>query len=159
MANRYKTSDIPNISKRKMFFDANAMIYIYWPTTPNNDESKQYSNMLNMLLHQKNKLAISTSVISEIVNRVIKIEYEKKGGYKKIGALKKFRDSNDGKSLLNNIYSIIENKIFLSFNVSDKKFNKTEVKKMLKTDSLDFNDKIIFEICKKNNFILITHDA
>ncbi|MDR1829702.1 MAG: DUF5615 family PIN-like protein [Candidatus Fibromonas sp.] len=159
MANRYKIPDIPNISSKGIFFDANAVIYIYWPTTPNNGNSKQYSSILNMLLKQKNKLEMSTSIISEVINRIMKMEYEKKGGFEKLGIFKNFRNSKAGKSLLNDIYNTIKNKILPCFNISDKKFSTNDVKAMLKADSLDFNDKIIFEICKSNNFILVTHDA
>lgn len=158
MANRYKIPDISTISKRKIFFDANVLIHIYWPTMPKHNEYTEYSNIFGILLKQKNKLEVSSSVISEIINSVMRFEYNKnhKQSYR---YYKLFRDSKYGKSVLSDIYDIIKNKIFNRFDISDKEFSKNDIESMLKVDSLDFNDKIILDICKKNNFILVTHDA
>ena len=43
--------------------------------------------------------------------------------------------------------------------VIDKQLMVIDIKNMLVVDKLDFNDKIIVDVCKTNNLILLTHDA
>jgi predicted nucleic acid-binding protein len=91
---------------------------------------------------------------------VIRIEYD---NYKNITgnspAFKEYRNSPDGQIALNDIYLIMLNKIMPCFDVCDKSFNKTELQKFLQVDTLDFNDKIILDLCRENNFVLLTNDA
>ena len=110
-------------------------------------------------------MAINTFVLSEVINRVLRIELKNedeknkdKKNKKKID-FKSFRNSSKGKSVQKDIFDIIKNKILKYFQVIDKQLTITDIKNMLTIDRLDFNDKIILDVCKAHNMILLTHDA
>ncbi|BAP56028.1 PIN domain protein [Thioploca ingrica] len=76
MAKRYNYSEMAFMTDRSVFFDANILLYIFWPTGSPSWEIK-YSSIFRKLLTQKNTMVVDFIVISEVVNRAIKTEYEK----------------------------------------------------------------------------------
>lgn len=102
-------------------------------------------------------MAINTFVLSEVINRVLRMEWENKTG-KSIN-FKSFRNSSEGLSVQKDIFDMIEDKILKYFQVIDKQLTTTDIKNMLIVDRLDFNDKIILDVCKARNMILLTNDA
>lgn len=161
MKQRYSSKDISSIKNRQIFFDANVILYIFWPTGKYTWE-KHYSSIFGLLIRQNNVLATDFIVISETLNRVIRIEYQKylynrnlkNDDYK----FKEYRDSSDGKEVLNDIYNIIKTKILTKFSIIGKTFQKSDIETFLTIDSLDFSDKAILSLCKENNCILLTND-
>ncbi|NJO15215.1 MAG: twitching motility protein PilT [Thioploca sp.] len=123
---------------------------------------KKYSSIFKKLLVQKNTMAVDFIVISEVVNRAIKIEYEKYLQAKVISSkdlrFKQFRDSDDGKNALSDIYQVVNRNIVNRFNVTGKLFTKTDIENFLQVNSVDFSDKGIISICKENGFVLLTND-
>lgn len=165
MNTRSSLDNISSIQNRKIFFDANILIYIFWPTHQHPYEEK-YSNYFSHVLKNKVNLNCSFStdfiVISEICNRIIKIEYD---NYLKNVNLSKenlpfktFRNKKEGKDTLKEIYSIIKNKILRNFTIIGKAFLKEDIEKCLCFDSLDFCDRAISQLCRENNCILLTND-
>ena len=57
------------------------------------------------------------------------------------------------------VFDIIRNRILTSFKVIDTQRTSEDIKNMLVVDTLDFNNKIIYDICKTYNLVLLTHDA
>ena len=161
MAKCYDYSKIKSVINKTVFFDANILLYIFWPTGLLSWE-KKYSSIFKKLLAQKNTMAVDFIVISEVVNRAIKIEYEKYLQAKVISSqnlrFKQFRDSNDGKNALSDIYQVVNRNIVNQFNITGKIFTKTDIKNFLQVNSVDFSDKGIISICKENNFVLLTND-
>ncbi|HNW81501.1 MAG TPA: DUF5615 family PIN-like protein [bacterium] len=157
----YNPSDIKALSGREFLFDANALIYVFWPSASLLKE-REYSSIFNNLLKQKNKMHVDFLVISEVINRVLRIEYEKYLNANNITKdnlnFKTFRNNADGQQALNEIYNTVKSQIFSVFSVAEKAFTKDEITKFLNNDSLDFNDKGIYAICRENNFILVTND-
>jgi len=98
MAKFYNSSEIPNLDKRQIFFDANILLYIFLPT--GSSWERQYSVIFNRLLKQKNEMAVDFIVISEVVNRAVRIEYEKhlleNNILRKNLSFKRYRDCQDG---------------------------------------------------------------
>lgn len=157
MFKRYKLTDIPNIKNRAVFFDANVIIYLFWATYSNDYNSNRYASIFKKLLENKNSLLINLSVLSEVINRVLRIEWEKITG--KCINFKQFRKSDNGLQVQEDIFNIIKNKILKTFHLTDEKIMLDDIKKLLITDDLDFTDKIIFHVCKTGNIVLLTHDA
>lgn len=157
MAKRFKISNIPDLSGRTIFFDANILIYLFWPVFSKGNEPQRYSSIFGKLCSNKNPMAINTFVLSEVINRVLKMEWENKT--RKSIEFKPFRNSSDGQSVQKDIFKIIQNIILQSFQVIDKQLTTTDIKNILTIDNLDFNDKIILDVCKAHNMILLTHDA
>ena len=154
MGTNFRLQDFSLIHDRPIFFDANVLLYIFWPTGSHYFEA-HYSKVFSNLLKQKNELYIDFIVLSEVINRVIKIEHS---NYDKSLKYKKFRDSQEGKDALSDIYLIIKNDILTTFKITGKVLNESEIDGFLVVDILDVNDKFIVELCKENSFVLLTND-
>ena len=71
---------------------------------------------------------------------------------------KDFRNSQDGKDVINDIYLIVKNDILSCFRIIGKSFNKSDIEGFLIVDQLDFVDKATVSICSENNLVLLTND-
>lgn len=162
MPRKYTLKEIDKLTGKKIFFDANVLIYLFWSTGSNHWEF-QYGSAFGKILKQKNECVVNFTVFSEFVNRTHRLEHERflrQLGYsKKDYPYKKFRNSDDGKTSLNDIYLILKESVLSDFSVMDKSFTKSDIENFLTVDSLDFGDKPILEICKENNLVLFTNDG
>lgn len=162
MARKYSLHNITALSNRKVFFDANVLIYLFWPSGSFAWENS-YSTAFSKLLRQKNELITNFIVISEIVNRAHRLEYEKflvsKNIPKTVLNYKRYRNSQEGEAASLDIFLIIETNILALFSIADKAFTKEDIQSFLRLDSLDFADKAILSICKEHGFVLLTNDA
>lgn len=165
MAIKYSTQNISAVINRKVFFDANVLIYIFWPLGFGNTKHWEecYSSAFGKLIRQKNELLVDFIVISEIVNRAIRLEYDKYLIAKNISKgnlpFKKYRNSIDGVTALTDIYLMIETDILNTFTVVGKSFMKSDIQSFLIVDTLDFGDKAILSTCQENACILLTNDV
>lgn len=154
MAAIYNLQNIAQLQGRNVFFDANIVIYLFWPTGSVSWENT-YATAFASLLRQQNKLCVDFLVISEVINRAIRSEYAKlQPAFK----FKQFRDSQEGKDALEDIYKVVENNILNRFHFIGKTFSKDDVNSFLNVDTLDFVDKAILKVCKDNNCVLLTND-
>jgi predicted nucleic acid-binding protein len=107
-------------------------------------------------------MVVDFIVISEVVNRAIRTEYEKHlQGHNISGKnlpFKQFRNSQDGQDALHDIYQIVNKKIVNKFNITGKVFTKSDIENFLQVDSVDFSDKGIISLCQENGFVLLTND-
>jgi predicted nucleic acid-binding protein len=162
MATKYPLTSISKIVGRRVFFDANVLIYIFWPSGAY-DKEKSYSAAFGELLRQKNELVVDFIVLSEIVNRIHRLEYDKYLASNRLSrdtfVYKKYRDSTEGQASLADIYLMLDVNILSIFKVVGKAFSKADIQSLLTTDSLDFADKGILMTCQENACILITNDA
>ena len=157
MRMRYTASNISSLKGRTVFFDANSLIYIYWPTSPDAEEATDYGSIMASLMKNNVTLVINEIVLSEVINRVLRFEFYKSDFPKE--QFKEFRDSEEGKAVQNDIYEIIRNRILTRFKITSESFSKEELYSLLIVTKLDYNDKLIELCCKKNNMILLTHDS
>jgi predicted nucleic acid-binding protein len=155
MAERFNKNRISEIQDRSVFVDANVLIYLNWSAPGSEQNEIQYSTVYQELITQKNKLFVDFLVISEVVNRILRIEHQRKIPEQNF---KQFRDSENGQSALSDIYKVIENSILEDFNIIGKSFSENDIKGFLCVDNLDFMDKGILKICQENNFVLLTND-
>lgn len=158
MKQKYSIDDITDLKDRAVFFDANVLIYLFWPSGKYTLE-KKYARIFGRLLRQGNQLVVDIMVISEVINRVIRIEHEKRNKKNHSVSFKKYRDSKHGKEALRDIYTRIRNDILKRFTIVGKLFDNKQVDGLMVVDKLDFVDKSIAVICRENNFVLITNDA
>ena len=162
MATKYSLTSIPAIGDRKVFFDANVLIYIFWPSGAYHWESF-YSSAFGSLLRQRNELMVDFIVISEIINLAHRLEYEKylsaNGILRNTLSYKQYRNSSDGQSALSDIYLIIETNILSNFTVIGKAFTEADIQSFLTVEPLDFSDKGILMTCRENSCVLLTNDT
>lgn len=154
MAAKYKLQEVSLLNGKDIFFDANVLIYLFWPTGSYYYE-QNYARVFRSLLRQGNGLYVDFIIISEIVNRVLRDEHKKLQPCMKI---KEFRDSPEGQQVLSDIYLIIKSNILSKFIVFGKAFDKNDIEGFLVVDQLDFVDKATQCICKENSFVLLTND-
>lgn len=162
--NRYTPSSVSSIRDKKIFFDANILIYLFGYGTPTiANWENQYARLYSNLNKQNSKFIIDFIVISEFVNRAIKIEYKNYLASNNITEkdckYKVYRNSKDGKDALNDIYLSVTDDILTQFEVVEKSYSKDDLISMCSVDSLDFSDKAIAKICEDNQFILLTNDT
>lgn len=154
MATKYRLQDVAQLQNKGIFIDANVLIYLFWPTGSHYWE-QNYAQVFRKILQQKNALFIDFSVVSEIINRVLRIEHSR---LQPASKFKDFRNSPEGIKTLSDIYLLIKTNILPHFNIVGKIFNKQELEQLLVTDSLDFVDKSTAAICKDNALVLLTND-
>jgi len=161
MATKYSTQNISEVQSKKIFFDANVLIYIFWPSGAYNWEGF-YSQAFNRLLRQSNELCVDFIVISEIINRTHRLEYDK---YLRANTISKreltyknYRNSTDGQTALSDIYLMVETNILDTFTIIGKSFSKSEIQSFLTLDQLDFGDNGILLTCQENSCVLLTND-
>ena len=160
MSNRYNKTNIEQLRNKKIFFDANILIYLFWTT--GSSWEKSYARFYSKLNTQNNTYFIDFIVISEFVNRAIRLEYEKyldeNGLTKQNYSFKHYRDSLEGQESLSDIYEIVSSEILEKFEVVEKSYSKNTIQSLLIVDELDFSDKAIVQICSENDCVLITND-
>lgn len=154
MPSKYNLQTIAQISERKIFIDANILIYLFWPTGETSWETS-YATIFRNLLKQNNELYVDFLIISEVINRVVRIEYAKSQTTLKF---KDYRNSPEGQETLADIYLIIKDNILRQFSVVEKTFNHQELEQFLMVDELDFVDKATLSLCQENEFVLLTND-
>lgn len=145
----------------KILLDTNIWLYLFpAPTNSSNNYAKKYSKAFSNLLSAKAQPVLDSMILSEYLNRYIRIEWA--GNYKlKYPIFKDFRKSYDffhvGKSA-----EIFANKILSFCEIHSISANELDLKKALAGFSLgkvDFNDAILVEICKKRDLKLMTNDG
>ncbi|MFT4072236.1 MAG: PIN domain-containing protein [Dysgonamonadaceae bacterium] len=156
---RYTQNDIPKIVDRSLFFDANVLLYLFFTTASNSHWQGVYSNIYRELLNSgNNRFVIDPIITSEVINRALREEHRlyiaKNGDI----SFKSYRNSQDGKNALTQIYDIFDQIILPRFSIDGKIYDKEEIETLLKVDSLDFNDKLICRLCEEKKYILITND-
>ena len=154
MGAKYRLQDVSQLNGRNIFFDANVLIYLFWPTGQHSFE-QNYARVFRNLLRQGNNLFVDFLVTSEVINRILRNEHQRINPSQK---LKDFRNSEDGKDALEDIYIIVKNDILARFNIVGKAFNSQEIESLLSVDELDFVDKATVTLCEENNFVLLTND-
>jgi predicted nucleic acid-binding protein len=154
MGRNYKLQDFAHLSGKDIFVDANVLIYLFWPTGRHLYELN-YAQVFRNLLRQGNNLYVNFLVISEVVNRILRIQHQKLNSNQKF---KDFRNSQEGKNVLSDVYLIVQNNILSVFKIIGKSYNKNDIEGFLIVDQLDFLDKATVSICYENNFVLLTND-
>jgi predicted nucleic acid-binding protein len=158
---RFRINDISQFKQRSIFFDANILLYLFWST--NLDWEKTYSSVYNSLIKNNCSMYVDFIVISEVVNRAIRIEYWKHLNINNLNGnrfkYKSYRNSDDGEKAISDVYNLIQEKILCDFQIIGKNFAKKDIIKFLNLNQLDFSDKAIELICRENNFVLLTNDS
>lgn len=157
--------DISNLydikEKEEVFIDTNVLIYLFSPdfVSTNQKQIDEYSQILDILLQKEANIYISSVVMSEFINRILRIDYEKnKNQYPDFK--KDYRNSQDYKSSLNLILKQLKKILKISTQIDDN-FSQFEILEWYKKDinmDLDFNDLIISFIIENYNFKLLTND-
>ncbi len=166
MAIFIKTDNLADVKDEKIFFDANIWMYIFCEIgNYNNNLTKKYSTSFSYFLKNKTSIFIDITVISEFVNRYLRIAYSnyirtnnlnnKDYDYKK-----DYRVSDDFKEAWENVCNIVNNRILLTSTPINFEYDRTSITALLDSNNndSDFNDNHITNLCRTKDMYLFTHD-
>lgn len=157
MSSVYKISE-----NEEVFIDTNILIYLFSPdfVSSRTEHIEEYSNILDILLQKNAKLHISSIVLSEFINRILRIDHEKnKEQYPDFK--KDYRKSLEYKETLKLILKQVKKILKVSQKIDDN-FVSFDVLDWYKKDSkqnLDFNDLHIVSVIEKNSLKLLSNDV
>ncbi len=147
------------------FFDTNVWLLLFGTIADfQKNFQKQYSNFLSLLIEKDKTIHITTLVISEITNVLLRIDYRQWKDNNKFydkDFKRDFVGTEDYKRSVKSI-SIIINKILSLPNVlriSDD-FHVMDVTSILKDlEKIDFNDSVYTAICYAKKCKMVTNDS
>lgn len=146
--------------KERLFFDACVWIYIHHPNYIGDWKARKYSSLLKLLKMLKCPIYVDILIISEFINRYAHIEYDRLPPTSKPANFKIFRSSPSFVNIAQDITSDVKKVIALATKCK-LEFTTINVDSLLTQYPLskyDFNDILIYEICKRKSLTMVTHD-
>jgi predicted nucleic acid-binding protein len=145
----------------KILLDANIWLFLHPPVAqPPPYYSRKYSAALKKLLTAGAQPVVETLVLSEYLNRYLRLEFDVswRGQYPKF---KDFRRSTDFQTVAKD--AVAEARQILKLAVAEDtplaKADLTSVLTETETGSFDFNDGILVETCRLQGWKLLTDDS
>jgi len=145
----------------RILIDTNIWLYLFpAPGDPKQKFAKEYSSAFSQLVNAQAVPVLDLMVLSEYLNRYCRIEWE--GRFKdRFSRFKNFRKSKDFLSVASSaqkfamkFFGFCQTNLVLS--------NESDIKLALAgfaSGKTDFNDALLVNICKKQNWKLMTNDA
>jgi predicted nucleic acid-binding protein len=144
-----------------ILIDANVWLYLQPPITqPPPYYAWRYSLAFKNLISAQAKPVIEVLVLSEYINRYLRLEY-KTTWDKKYPDFKTFRCSSDFPVIAKNVIAEARQILKLSI-VEDTPFSQIDLSAILdKTEIglIDFNDGVLIKTCRTRGWKLLTNDA
>lgn len=162
MSLRINLTSISAIQGRQLFFDANVLLYLFGGNNPSTWTTDTYSSIFSQCLKMGNGLCVDVFVISEFINRFLRLEYAK---YLKNNNLnpqqiefKNFRSQPYGIQASQDVELIVKGTILNKFSLVGKLFDTASIHSINLVNS-DFNDELIIKTCQEHRCVLVTNDA
>ena len=145
---------------RRLLIDTNVWIYLNGPQVWDNPEKREYSEALKKIRQAKCDVFIDVVVLSEFMNRYLRIKFE---AWKpdKSAEFKDFRSSTDYPAVAKDVADAVRG-ILRTCQLVDSGFESIDMEALLadfEEGRRDFNDQILAELCKTKDLTLITHDS
>jgi predicted nucleic acid-binding protein len=157
MIQRISFENVALLGEQTILVDTNVFVYKFWEKIEDPYLWKRdYADMYDYLADHDYQLAVDFGIISETVNRAIRIKH---GILQPDKSWKAFRNSRKGQEEIQKIYTSIDEGILDKVDVLPRPYTKAEIKSMLVADRLDFMDKAVIKTCKEENCILFTADG
>jgi predicted nucleic acid-binding protein len=144
-----------------ILIDANVWLYLQPPAAqPATSWAATYSKVFANLLHARAQPVVDALVLSEYLNRYIRLEYDAswKVAYPKF---KDFRKSPDGALILQSAVAEI-GQILKAASAHDTRLSGIDIPTVLgqvQIGTMDFNDGLLIENCRLNGWKLLTNDG
>ena len=157
----YDLSSYSFSSKEQILVDTNIWLYLFpAPGNPQQRFTNQYSRAFSNLVSAQAQPILDPMVLSEYLNRYIRIEWG--GNYKsRYPRFKDFRNSQDFSAVASAAETFA--KKILSFcqvhSISASELDLSAALADFSSGSVDFNDALLVDICKKRNLKLMTNDG
>lgn len=145
------------------FFDANVWLFLFQPIGNSSSSLiSQYANLFKELIKNNCSIYISSHIISEFFNSVLRYEFN---ALRKLQPTvyndfkRNFKNTPKYNSLLSNLVTITKTQILTNSKPIGDDFDKIKIDDLFNSiGTLDFNDKYYVELCATNNFTLVTND-
>lgn len=152
-------SSIYNINEAdNIFIDANILIFLFSPSFVSSKRFQvdKYSQIMTQLFQKKCKLFINQLVVSEFINKCMRIDFERNFNINNDKDYKKdYRTSQEYKDTLKIVITELKKFLKHAKQINDD-FETFEIKDNFE---IDFNDLIIADTVKKNNLKLLSDDG
>lgn len=160
MSLRITPTNIAAVQGRPLFFDANVLLYLFGSTS--STWANTYSSVFSQCLKMGNDLCVDVTVLSEFINRFLRIEYE---NYLRTNGLngqqikfKDFRSQSEGVQASQDVETIVKGRILNKFALVGKLFDVADIN-AISLVNCDFNDELIVKTCQQHQCVLVTNDA
>jgi len=145
----------------KLLLDANIWLYLFAPPSkPSGYATKVYSEAFKRILSAKSQVVLSSTILSEYLNRYCRIEWGAR--FKEVHPdFKSFRQSQDYFQVGNGAATYARAMLKQSRRVDDG-FAGTDIAAVLgdfESGRSDFNDGLLVSACASNSWKLVTHDG
>ncbi len=147
-----------------VFLDTNILIFLFSPDFVSSNEYQvdTYSKIFEMLVEKQNNMYINSLVVSEFLNRCLRIDFDKnfQDDNKSKHYKNDYRGSSEYKQTLNILLKLLH-KMLNVFKIQqlDDDFSKFEtISEFEKSDELDFNDLVISRTVLNQNLKLLSDD-
>ncbi len=140
----------------RLLLDTNIWLLVYGPSKPNDSRVRVYSQAFKSMIAAKSQIYIDVLVVSEFINRYVRMKSELK-----TQNFKKFRQSKDFKPIAREVADTTKRVLKHCKRVGSG-FETLRVNTLIDAyakGKTDFNDQIIIAICKKKKLQLVTDDA
>jgi len=151
---RYGIHQIGEVKDREVFFDTNVLLLIFHEDYRNDPRSDKYKKLFMKILTRRMEIFVNEIVLSEFYSFALRCERDKSN----FPSVKAFRNSEAGIEAREEIFGYMK-AMLRQLQYIPSNLSLTEMTNQFTVDSLDFNDKLIAETCRKNNFVLVTDDA
>ena len=146
----------------KYFFDANIWLYFYCPIgNYNKNTICKYDSFLKKSINSKTTIYISSLVISEIVNRWLRLDFERVK--RKDARMRNFKQDYRGSAYYNSTVKdvkLVFNQLLKISTPLDDRATEISLPDVLSgLDRADFNDCYYHHLAKLDNLLIVTNDA
>jgi len=139
--------------------DANIWLYLLGPASVSPRWTAVYSGVFKRIDSAGSDLFLDTLILSEFINRFARIEMQRiQPGQSNFKA---FRDSNDFQAVAQSIESQVNVMLSLCRPIDHpfSEWNLSDLLKDFSTGTVDWNDQLIVENCRKHSLALLTNDG
>ncbi len=151
-----------NINKdEKVFLDTNILIFLFSPSFVYSEEWQinKYNQIVSKLLDNGNMMYINSHVVSEFINRCLRIDFDKNFNQNKDKNFKNdYRKSSDYDHALRIILAELKKILSITSTVNDDFVSFDILLEYKNNAQLDFNDLIIARTVINNNLMLLSDD-
>ena len=157
----YPINDYKFSSTDAVLFDANVWLYIYGPQGDRFlTANKTYTSAMRRIRSVKGRIFIDGFVMSEFINAYSRYFYNQLPADAKPVNFKTFRDSKRFKHIAE-LIAAKSRRVLKKCERIETGFTSANLDQILgdyQQGGVDFNDKILAELCQANDLKLVTHD-
>lgn len=144
----------------RIFVDANVWMHVYGQSAPDSRAAKLYSGALQKMLKAQSSLYTDVLVISEVINRYIRIDMKARFG-NTYANFKDYRRSADFLPAAAGAVDIVR-RILETTKAIANGFEGMQIPDLLRdfeSGQYDFNDQVIGRLCACEGFTILTDDV